>query len=736
MAPPAPILRIGSSLSGAPTAAPTASLPAKPAASSPPPPPFDRASAFKERLQATQARATAAASLPSRPSAAASASSSASNRAAPPRPAAVQQPVAAALPPAAAQPSPYSNPSLVYPISGPRTTSGPPAPSSSSPSSFAPASPPFPPRQPAYGAFAYPDYAPQQHYPHHMPSTATPFHLPSHPHHHPAQPHPSSAFPHHYAVYPPTAPASSHPAYPPPSTAHDTQTWPAPEITWRSPPPPAPPVPARLTSDGRETDYGAAAAAAASGGGEEQGAAQEQQEQAHQEQQQARAQAHEPASPRARRRSTMSAAAAEPGSERLGGFVSAFEGEFGGAERAREGAFGLCGLEGLEEAEGERLEGELLRVWRDKIAPLSNGDLDDASRNVLDGLHYLLLTSPSLPSLPSSAQELSSLELALLDVAIRAEGLDVADERDAVRERWGAVERKWTARTTRVLALEDRQAGIVSALVQKVAELELERAQAQARTKRLETSVAASKGELEQQKERAERAEAKVKAKPSQRVGLLLEDLKKVTAARDTLSAELDDARSTLASAHSDLARLRRPSSALLLSSTTRTSTALDHAASEPSAAAADSTGEPGRALHLLLLEAELRRAREAHEADRMIADERVRALRAEADELRRVLARRASASASAAAAAGGGAGAPGASVAGSSSLVGAAVERELESAKAQLAKKGFVVTRLAEKVKELNRELEGKARENATLLDRLAVTAPRASSASSPASP
>ncbi|GAA5933876.1 hypothetical protein JCM3775_000312 [Rhodotorula graminis] len=715
MAPPAPILRIGSSLPGAPTAAPTTSLPAKPAASGHPPAPFDRASAFKERLQATQAR-VAAANLPSRPSAAASASSSAPLRAAPPRPAAVQQPVAAALPPAAAQPSPYSSPALVYPIGGPRTTSAPPAPSTSSPSSHAPTSPPFPPRQPAYGAFAYPDYTPQQHYPHPMPSAATPFHLPSHPHHHPTQPHPSSFFPHHYAAYPPIAPASSHPAYPPPSTAHDTQTWPAPEIAWRSLPPPAPPVPARLTSDGRETDYGAAAAA--SGGGEEQGAAQEQQEQAHQEQQQARAQAHEPASPRARRRSTMSAAAAEP--ERLGGFVSAFEGEFGGAERAREGALALCGLEGLEEAEGERLEGELLRVWRDKIAPLSNGDLDDASRNLVDGLHYLLLTSPSLPSLPSSAQELSSLELALLDVAVRAEGLDVADERDAVRERWGAVERKWTARTTRVLALEDRQAGIVSALVQKVAELELERAQVQARTKRLETSVAASKGELEQQKERAERAEAKVKAKPSQRVGLLLEDVKKVTAARDALCAELDDARSTLASAHSDLARLRRPSSALL-SSTTRTSTALDHAA-EPS------TGEPGRALDLL--EAELRRAREAHDADRMIADERVRALRAEADELRRVLARRASASA------GGGAGAPGASVAGSSSLVGAAVERELEGARAELAKKGFVVTRLAEKVKELNRELEGKARENATLLDRLAVTAPRASSASSPASP
>lgn len=399
-----------------------------------------------------------------------------------------------------------------------------------------------------------------------------------------------------------------------------------------------------------------------------------------------------------------------------------------------------------------------------QIAPLSNADLDDASHDLLDGLHYLLLTSPSFPSLPSAAPELSSLELALLDVAIRAEGLDVAEERAAVRERWAGVEGKWTARTTRVLALEDRQAGIVAALVEKVrslspllslvtvarssradarlppqvADLELQGEQAQARTRRLEANVAASKSELEQQKERAERAEAKLEAKPSQRVvrpppllpspsvapsltltdlvarlartqGLLLEDLNKLTAARDALSAELDDARSALASAQSDLGRLRRPSSAFL-SSTTRTSTspALDRTAG-PSTAASPGEPEPDR--ERALLEAELRRAREAHDADRMITDERVRALRAEADELRRALARRAAAAASSSSS--GGAGSSGAAAPAGATLVGAAIERELEGARAELAKKGFVLLKLAEKVKELNRELEGKAREN-----------------------
>ncbi|GAA5891674.1 hypothetical protein JCM8208_007364 [Rhodotorula glutinis] len=724
MAPTAPILRIGSSLSSTSTASPTASttratLPDKPAG--PPPPPFDRASAFKERLQATKERA--AAGLPNRPSALSS--SAPPPRAPPPRPP-VQQPVAAPRPPVA-QPSPYSDPQLVYPIGGPRTTSAPPAPSASS-SSYAPTSPP----PPVHGAYGYPQhYQPQHPYSHHMPSTATPFYLPSHPHPHP-HPHPDqlgypSPFANPYLAYPP-APPSSSPAYPPPSTAHDTQTWPAPEIEWRRAPAPAPPVPAGLTSDGRATDYGAAAAASS----EEQGAmsaAVQEQEQARKEQ--------ESTSPRARRRSATTTVPRP-----VGGFVSAFEDEFGGAERAREGALGLCGLEeglGAQESEGERLEGELLRVWRDKVAPLSHADLDDAAHDLLDGLHYLLLTSPSLPSLPSALPELSSLELALLDVAIRAEGLDVAGERAAVRERWQGVERKWTARTTRVLKLEDRQAGLVAALVEKVAELELEGEQAQARTRRLEASVAAAKGEVEQLKERAERAEAKLEAKPSQRVGILLEDLKKVTATRDALSTELDDARSALAAAQIDPSRLRRPSPAFL-PSTSRASLVLNRIAGPLAGQDTPSTDhDPDHdhdRTHVTLLAAELRRARETHDADRMIADERVRALRAEAAELRRALARRAStAAATAGPGTGTGGGAAAAGQAGAS-LVGAAIERELEGARAELTKKGFVVTRLAEKVKELNRELEGKARENADLLDRLAGAAPRASSASTPASP
>ncbi|GAA5853066.1 hypothetical protein JCM9279_003802 [Rhodotorula babjevae] len=684
MAPTAPIMRIGSSLSGAPTAPPPTStgptsLPEKPAG--PPPAPFDRASAFKERLQATKARAEAG--LPSRPASTASTSTAPPPRAGPPRPPVAQQPVAAHRPPAA-QPMPYSSPSLVYPIGGPRTTSAPPAPAPSSSSAYTATSP----RQPGYGAYAYtpplqPQPQPQQYYQHSMPSAATPFYLPSSSHPHPQLSHPyPSSFASPYAAYPPAAPTSA-PHYPsPPPTLHDTQTWPAPEIEWRRAPPPAPPVPAGLTSDGRATDYGAVSGGEAQTPTPAKGQEQAQAQAQGQQQASERRDAHEPASPRARRRSS-----ATTGTAALP-FPSGF------------------------------------------IAPLSGVDLDDASHDLLDGLHYLLLTSPSLPSLPSTAPELSSLELALLDIAIRAEGVDVAGERDAVRERWAAVERKWTARTTRVLKLEDRQAGIVAALVEKVAELELEGEQAQARAKRLEAGVTAAKGELEEQKERAERAEAKLVAKPSQRVGLLLEDLKKVTAARDALAAELDDARSALASAQTDLARLRRPSSAFLATSA-RSSTALDRA-SEPSNAP---PREPDDDRARAVLEAELRRAREAHDADRMIADERVRALRAEADELRRALARRAAASTFSSG--GGASGAPAAGQpAAGASLVGAAIERELESAKAELTKKGFVLTRLAEKVKELNRELEGKARENADLLDRLAGVAPRTSSASTAVSP
>jgi len=367
MAPSAPIMRIGSSLSGAPTApSPTStgptSLPKKPAG--PPPALFDRASAFKERLQATKARADAA--LPNRPSPAPA--SSAPPRAGPPRPPIAGHPSAAPLPPAA-QPSPYSSPPLVYPIGGPRTTSAPPAPSTSSPAAYAPTSP----RQPAYGAYGcQQSYAPQQYYQHSMPSTATPFHLPSpsHPRPHLAQPYPSS-FANPYAAYPSAAPPSA-PAYPPHSTAHshDAQTWPAPEIEWRRAPPPAPPVPAGLTSDGRATDYGAAA-----GGGEGQERAQVRPRDQEQKRapEQAQAPAHEPASPRARRRSSTAV-------PRPGGFVSAFEGEFGGANKAREGALGLCGLAGLEEnGEGGELEGELLRVWRDKVRSPSSPSLDFAA---------------------------------------------------------------------------------------------------------------------------------------------------------------------------------------------------------------------------------------------------------------------------------------------------------------------------------------------------------------------
>lgn len=88
--------------------------------------------------------------------------------------------------------------------------------------------------------------------------------------------------------------------------------------------------------------------------------------------------------------------------------------------------------------------------------------------NVLDALHYLLLTTPSLTSLPSPTPELSSLELALLDLGIRANGLDLVGERKEVGERWRAVEGKWTARTTWVLALEDSQGELVATLKDKV----------------------------------------------------------------------------------------------------------------------------------------------------------------------------------------------------------------------------------------------------------------------------
>lgn len=169
--------------------------------------------------------------------------------------------------------------------------------------------------------------------------------------------------------------------------------------------------------------------------------------------------------------------------------------------------------------------------------------------NVLDALHYLLLTTPSLTSLPSPTPELSSLELALLDLGIRANGLDLVGERKEVGERWRAVEGKWTARTTWVLALEDSQGELVATLKDKVRPpglrtaarivahndadcrlfllgrhctqvdaLEARCSRQEARLKELRNQVAEKEGEKRELRACAERAEAKLQTKPSQRV--------------------------------------------------------------------------------------------------------------------------------------------------------------------------------------------------------------------------
>jgi len=187
--------------------------------------------------------------------------------------------------------------------------------------------------------------------------------------------------------------------------------------------------------------------------------------------------------------------------------------------------------------------------------------------------------------------------------------------------------------------------------------------------------------------------------------GILLEDLDKVTASRDALSGELDTTRASLALAEAELARLR------LLQSPARENRADDSPAAPENTA---SSGAPHPAQPQRDAEAELRRARETHDADRMIWEEKTRALRAEGDELRRKLAAaRAAAAPTAAAGAATADAEPGPSADG---MLSVALERELKRARDEVGKKGFVVNKLAEKVKELSRELEAKARENGAL--------------------
>ncbi|GAA6056371.1 hypothetical protein JCM3770_005974 [Rhodotorula araucariae] len=715
MPPGKTVLRMGSSLGGSssgssnpPASSFSSSRAAAPAESSSAPAtgaPFDRVRAFRERLDATRAKATEQAVTPgvleplqewSRPPPP------------PPPPVAQPLPVQTANAPPAPIPTVFHSPTLVYPIGGPRAPS-----SSSAAQSPVPApatsiqSPPYQPTSDSY-------YAPACAHPYpNLPAAATPFVLPANP------PHPLSAPPE----------LSTPEAYPQPhwpaqpvydaacgwSVAAHAQAmgggaWPAPEPRWMQPALPAPPIPHKLTSVGA---YGVGCANGAGGTSSGVMLGERQREPGQNEDAEAQvghevAQAphpvaedaasapkrpHSPISPRTHRldmSSTVSGA--------MIGFVSAFEREFGGQEGARMEALRVCGV-GVGEGTADELErtlgAKLAEVWRDKILPLSGGNLDDAARDTLDGLHYLLLTSPGLASLPSPDHGLSELELALLDLGIRANGLDLVGEREAVRERWRAVEVKWCFDLSARKKTEEHYRLITSkveAMQQAVETADDRIAALSTKCDAVEVDVEARCTEVAELRKRAERAEAKLKEKPSQRVVLLLQDLHKLTVSRDALSAELGTTRASLEHASADLARMRPP----------------DWNASQgsPSAAAGERRAG-GQARAQREVETELRRAKETHDADRLIWEEKVRVARAEADELRRKLAARTAAS-------GEGRGD------GMADEWAETMARELKKAREEATKKGFVVNRLAEKVKELNKELAEKAAENAELFARL----------------
>ncbi|BGP43259.1 hypothetical protein JCM10450v2_007404 [Rhodotorula kratochvilovae] len=727
MAPGNTLLRMGSSLGGpssestSPTTSRSPSTRAAGLPASPPAPAtgtaFDRARAFRERLNATRAKAKEQPSAPEQPRAPVPPQLASPSPTPPPAASSpsAASPVVAPAPLPAVYQTAHPSPSLVYPIGGPRAGS---APSTSPVAPTLPPPPapslPSPPLQPApYPPPSVAHFSPAYTHPyaHLQPTSATPLVVPQHSPSAPPQAYP----PLHWPAQP------SYDAYGwSVGTQAETQgaapgggggTWPAPEIGWMRSPPGAPPVPAEYTSAGAaqaarsKGGNGQGAESAMSGGvrlGGTKPAPKTESAAAHPAAPvpavattRALPPEQTPCSPRAHRLSMGSASAGGCG---MGGFVSGFEAEFGGREGARKEALRMCGVgegEGVaEELEGN-LEEKLAAVWREKIRFFSDDNLDDAARDTLNGLHYLLLTSPSLPSLPSSEAELSQLELALLDLGIRANGLDLVAERKNVCERWRAVEAKWRVDLGTREETAEQMRGFLSqleTLQQSIDKAESRASHHMATLDTMDSDLAARMRQIAELRERAERAEAKLKEKPSQRVALLLQDLNKLTTSRDALSSELDSTRAALTRAEADLARLGPGK--------TPANPAMASAPGAPEAGQAQR--EAGQAQREA--ETELRRARETHDADRLIWEEKARVLRAEAEELRRKLAARGPALSEG----GGGAG------------EGAEMARELKKAREEATKKGFVVNRLAEKVKELNKELAEKAEENAELLARL----------------
>ncbi|GAA6006081.1 uncharacterized protein JCM10292_006541 [Rhodotorula paludigena] len=756
MPPGQPLVRFGCSLSGrstssAPTLSPWAAPSCSPSprtADSPPLAPgsgFDRAKAFRERLAATRLKASDPAIA------------SAATAAEPPPPGpppALTKPLDAPT----STPAPIVQPAAVYngpyPIGGPQSATRTPLPAP--PGLQVPPSTASPPQS------SQPTCTPQLQAPP-PPSTNQQISSASLPPQPLAQPLHSPAQPHSLPTSPPLPPLGLYPYPPPPHHPLNFQPayvfdplngtwvvqsvqppecgapWPCPVVPWMHGPPPLPYVPEEHRSDAQpaavastagqaQADKGAAAEARIGGTASAEAAtyssAVAQQVQRTEKQTQRRDKSETPVNSG---KDGSSSSVHRSGVSRATSLKGA-EAGFGGLEKAREAWCELLGVTGLE---GNELERRLEHVWREKILSQPvDAPSAATTAHLADTLRFLLLTHPQLlPSDSSSSTRITPLELALLDVTLRVIDDDMRRERDEVRKRWQVVCGKWkneiewrdqqgvlNAETeSELTAAREHITSFDRQLRDMAEDLESQRVELAERDK-----------EVKNWKVRAEKAEHKMREQPSRRVALLLQDLDAATQARNALSDKLDETNLALSRAQGELARLR-PVPLFSPSSGPHDSLGADSAVDDKTAAPLHS------------LETELKRAKEAGEADRLIWEDKAQTARLEADKLREKLAEVSTKCAAAEArskkleeeaeeerqqkaktpkenvypsTSGTSEGA------GSTSTKGDAAS--LRKAQAELAQSKFVINKLADKVKELNKDLADKATENADLLARL----------------
>ncbi|BGP19730.1 hypothetical protein JCM10213v2_007847 [Rhodosporidiobolus nylandii] len=336
--------------------------------------------------------------------------------------------------------------------------------------------------------------------------------------------------------------------------------------------------------------------------------------------------------------------------------VAAFEAAHGGAQKAREFAAqttkvpkemlaALC-EEGADAAvvlrRAERVEGELVRVWKNGVVPRGNGIYSKSIYlSSLESLLYLLLTLPSLPSFSSFTvgasidAKAAPLVEALVDVLLRLTSVTAGSENatkdnagdDEVKKRVEGAVDAWL-REVKGLKDErerrDRDAarGTARTTAEELQTARIRVGKLDARVTALQEEAKASAEQVREWRDRAVKAEGRLGEKPSRRAELLLEQVNALTASKADLEAQLD----TLQTSHNQLTReLEKVKSAALFAGTT------------PAASAASAAELDKLHARIAKLEADLARTEAAAEADQLIYDGKVEELQ---DKLKKVRAK------------------------------------------------------------------------------------------------